>query len=665
MACSCCHNEEEKNSCSSEEEEEEEEKQEKRIHIILLIWGSLCLISGFIFQKVDTQFLEHSWENFSQNNYFTSFSFVSFLLYSIGYLPLLINHIKGMIEEWKEGNLFNENLLVVIATLGAYGINQYVESLFVILFAIVGEMLEDYAVAKSKRSIVKLVNSMPLYAHYLDSENKIIEKTPEELKIGDRIEIRPGEKIPVDGKIVKGASSLDTSSITGESLPKDVKEGDVLYSGCINNDSVIILEVTKEYEDSTLTKILTLVQTQQNKKTKTEKLINRFAKIYTPIVLVSVILVFLLGFYFSSWSWANGGKEWLYRALSMLLIACPCSLIIAVPIAFFAGLGTASKHGILVKGSQALETLAKSDVILFDKTGTLTTGHFALLNNVDESYLKIAASLESKSTHPIASAITSAYKNELENVESFKNIPGFGIKGVIRGKTYYLGSKEFLKQNHVDSVKEEKTPYKVLYLANEKVFLQAFVIADQAKENAKDQMRYLKQEGYRETIMLSGDEETIAKTISENLGLDSYKGNLLPEEKLSLVKEYSSNHITTYVGDGINDSPSLLASHVSIAMGDIGADAAIQAADIVINKDKLEQISEIKRLSKKTYFIAKLVIFLSIALKFLFMALVLSGVLGQNAMLISGISDTGVMVLCVLIACTLLFYKPKYIIKKS
>lgn len=656
MSCHCHDHE-------CEEKEEIEERNEKIRNIILLIWGTLCLLIAFILSKCDSTIAEIEWNLFSNSSFFSSLSFISFILYTIGYLPLLINIGKEAIEETKEGSIFNENTLMLVATIGAYGICEFPEALFVILFSIVGEALEDYATQKSKKSISTLVNNMPLYAHYVNDDQTITEKEPEDLKIGDKIEIRPGEKIPVDGIIISGHSSLDLSSINGESLPKDVTTSEKVFSGSVNLNSIIVIKVEKEFKDSTLSKIMSLVESEQEKKAKTEKFITRFAKIYTPIVLSIATLIFIIGFGLSSWSWSNGGRDYLYKSLSILLISCPCSLVIAVPISFFAGIGTASKHGILIKGSIALENISKSKTIIFDKTGTLTEGTFTLINNPNSEALKLAASLESKSTHPLAKAIIDGYDKELYQVDNFENIPGYGIKGDINSKTYIIGNLKLLKKYNVKNIKEEDTPYKVLYLALvDGEMISSFIVADKVKNEAKHVIDVLKKEGYSKTIMLSGDDDKIAKAVATEIGLDEVKGNLLPEEKLENVQSYlNKKEKVTYVGDGINDSPSILASDIGISMGALGSDAAIEASDIVIMDDSLEKITEVKHLAKHTMFISRLVIFLSLFLKIAVMILVLTGVTGNLSMIISGISDTGVMIVCVLVALTLLFYKPRYL----
>ncbi len=654
--------------CSEEiDEDEEDEKKEQRRNIILLIYGVICLVVAFVLNKVDPQFNDITWDLFSDSSFYTSLSFYSFILYTIGYLPLLFFTGKESIEEIKEGNLINENTLMIIATAGAYAINSFPEALFVILFSIIGEALEDFATSKSKKSIKNLVNTMPLYAHFLDADGNIVEKQPEDLKVGDKIEIKPGEKIPVDGKIVKGFSSVDLSSINGESLPKEVHEGESVYSGSINLNSVIVIEVGKEFKDSTLSKIMDLVENQQEKKAKAEKFITKFAKIYTPIVILAAILVFIIGFGLSGWSWIGGGKDYLYKALSILLISCPCSLVIAVPITFFAAIGSASKLGILIKGSVALEDMASSKSIMFDKTGTLTKGTFALVNVPNEENLRIAASLESKSTHPLGKVLVNSCHTGLYEVTDFENIPGYGIKGVISGKTYVIGNLRLMEKYDVKMKDIDDTPYKVLYLGEaEGDFLEAFIVADQVKDEAKEVISHLKKEGYQKAVMLSGDDKKIASAVGKLLDLDQAEGELLPDQKLKVVEDAShSKGKVCYVGDGINDSPSILAANVGIAMGALGSDAAIEASDVVIMDDDLSKVAEARHLSRKTMNVAKTVIALSILLKVLFMVLVLTGVLGKFAMIVSGLSDTGVMIVCVLVAISMMFYKSKYLKKEK
>lgn len=656
MSCNCCQ-------CCDKESDEHEDKKEKIINTSLFIFGLVCLIIAFVLQKVDKSgFNEISWSYFSNKDFYKSYSFIAFILYTVGYVPLLIKTIKSCIEEIKEGEIFNEFLLMVIATIGAYVINEFPESLFVLLFSIIGELLENYATDKSKKSIKALINSMPLYAHFINQDGSIIEKEPEELVIGDLIEIRPGEKVCVDGKIIKGSSSFDFSSLNGESLPKDLKENDEVYSGSINLSSVIVLQVSKEYKNSTLSKIMQLVEGEEEKKAKAEKFITKFASIYTPIVMLIAVVIFLIGFAVSGWSYSNGGREWLYKALSILLISCPCSLVISVPVAFFASIGSASKYGILIKGSVSLEALAKSDTAVFDKTGTLTKGEFVLNNTPSVESLKLASSLESKSTHPLANAITKNYNGELYEVLNLLNVPGKGIQGEINNKMYYIGSLEYVNEIN-NSIAKIETPFKVLYLATkEDGLIDVFIVKDEVKEEAKDALQELKNENIKETIILSGDDKDIVLQMKDEIHTDKALYELMPEEKLNEIGKLQNNkHKVLYVGDGINDSPSILKSDVGIAMGGLGSDAAIEASDIVILDDNLHKVSEAKHLSKKAISTVIISIALSLVLKAIIMVLVASGVLQNFEMIISSIADTGILIICLLNSIRMLFYKPKYL----
>lgn len=651
--------------CKVQHKELSEEKKETIKKIISLVVGIIFLVIAYVLVKNDPAIYKGiEWEYFSQREFYSSYSFISFILYSVGYIYLAIDIIKEMIEGFKEKEFFNESTLMFIATIGAYAICEFPEALFVLLFNIVGETLEEYATNKSKKSINKLVNSMPLYAHYVNSDGTIIEKTPEEINVGDILEIHPGEKIAIDGVLIKGNTSLDLSSINGESLPKDIIIGDFVYSGSINLTSNIQIKTTKKYEDSTLSKIMYLVETEQSKKAKTEKFITRFSRIYTPIVILISLIVFLTGYGLSGFVWegSNGGSIWLYRALSILLVSCPCALIISVPIGFFASIGKASSLGVLIKGSLPIENMSKSKYFFFDKTGTLTKGNFILKNKVDNKYLKIAASIESKSNHPLSKAICDAYTGELLKVDDVINHPGFGIEGSLDGDKYLIGSKEFLINNGVKDFEEYQTPYKVLYLGKKGGnMLSYFIVADEVKPSAKVMLSALRKEKVKETIMLSGDEEKIAKQVANDVGVDKVLGNLLPEDKLNEIKSASQKGKTCFVGDGVNDSPSLLASDVGVAMGALGSDAAIEASDIVIMDDNILKVAETKRLSKYSLGIIISAIIFSILVKVAVMIIITLGLAEDYAMILGSISDTAVMALCVLYTMSILLYKPKYL----
>lgn len=641
----------------------EEKNTELLSDIAFLVAGTIFLIAGLVLNKLDPTYSSITWDYFKESAFFSSRSFVAFVLYTVGYLILFVKLIISFISEFKEGNHINEFLLMIIATLGAYGINEYPEALLVVLFGILGELLENYANSQSKKSIKKLVNNMPLLAHVVQEDGSIKDLDPSLVEVGQSMEIRPGEKLSIDGIIETGSGSMDLSSINGESLPKEVHQGDKVYSGSINLDTLLVIKTSKLYKDSTLTKIMNLVESEQSRKSSSEKFITRFSKFYTPLVIFIAFLVFIIGYGLNGFVWAgdNGGEEWLYKSLSILLVSCPCSLLVSVPLAFFAGIGSASRFGVLIKGSNSLETIAKAKEFVFDKTGTLTKGEPILENQVDKEALKIAASLESKTSHPLGKAIVKANKEGVYPVEDFKNLIGYGISGRINNEEYLIGKKDLLIQNGIKDIEEPSTPYKVLYLAkkNDKQ-LAYFIVSDEIKETSKEALKDLKEEGVAENIMLSGDDKSIAQEVGSKVGCDASYGDLLPDEKLKKVQEYSKKGILCYVGDGINDSPAILAANVGVAMGALGSDAAIEASDIVILNDDLRKVAEARRLAKKTMRVVYEGIALALGLKILVMILVTTGVLGHYAMIVSSLADTGVMVICTLNAMQMLLYKRKY-----
>lgn len=657
MPCKACHD-----GCPLDEKEE---RKEKILHFVFLGVGVLLLILALVLNKVDDpRYQEIEWSLFSDPSFFSSLSFPAFLIYTVDYALLSFILIKNMVREIREGNYVNEFTLMFLATLGAYAIGEFLESILVVLFNIVGEMLEDYATERSKKSIQNLVNDIPLHAHVVTKDGSIVDENPEKVEVGSLLEVRPGEKVSIDGIVVSGRSSLDMSSINGESLPREIQEGERIYSGSVNLSSVLSIRTERPYRDSTLSRILALVEEEQEKKARSEKFITRFSKVYTPIVVLIALVVFLLGYGLSGFVWegASGGQAWLYRSLSILLISCPCALVISVPISFFAGIGVASRIGVLIKGSLPLENIARADTIFFDKTGTLTRGNFVLKNEVESSILAIAASLEAKSTHPLGKAITDAYDGRMLPVLDFQNVPGGGIKGAVEGRTYVLGSKAFLLHNGVQDYEEAKTPYKVLTLARaEGEKIQDFIVADEIKEGAKEALQDLKKEKVEKTFMLSGDDDRIAQAVAKEVGLDGYQAGLLPDEKLQALKEEMKRKKVGFVGDGINDSPSLLASDVGISMGGLGSDAAIEASDIVIMDDNLRKVAEGRRLARRTMLNVIVGVSFAIFVKVLIMVLVALGYGGSYAMILGTLSDTGVMALCVLHSMSLLLYRTRYI----
>ena len=624
--CSCCHH---------EEKSEEEEKKEMIINIIRVVISAVLV--GVSYVKFD------SW-------------IPGFILCIVAYLILVYDVLIRAVKNIIHGEVFDENFLMLIATVGAMAIKEFQEGVLVLLFYHVGEMLEDYATAKSHESIVGLIDNMPLLAHVV-TDDGIVEKKPEEVEIGTVIEVRPGEKIALDGEVVSGNTTLDLSSLTGESIPQDASVGTKVYSGTINNDGLIRIKTTKEFSDSTLSKILDLVENEESKKSKSESFISRFAKIYTPVVILIALLTFLIPSIIARFDSRTIG--YLYQALNMLIISCPCSLVISVPLAFFAGMGKASRLGVLIKGSLAIENMAKAENVVFDKTGTLTTGQFQVRNVIGEDTMRIASALEAKVSHPIAKAVVKASGESDLVVEEFENIKGEGVTGKIDGVTYYLGNASLLSKHGVE-VTELNSPFKVLYLGSYNGFVGSIEIADTIKDTTKDALADLKHLKVKKEIMLSGDNAEICKKVAEEVGIDETYGELMPDQKLSKLAEIKTTGKTVFVGDGMNDSPSLLSADVGVAMGGLGSDAAIESADAVVMNDDLLKVAEYKRLSKKVmlYIYEDIVGILLVKVLFLVLAM-----LGKSNMILAILADVGVLVLAVLNSLRIMLYKSKY--KKS
>lgn len=624
--CSCCHH---------EEKSEEEEKKEMIINIIRVAISAVLV--GVSYVKFD------SW-------------IPGFILCIVAYLILVYDVLIKSVKNIIHGEVFDENFLMLIATVGAMAIKEFQEGVLVLLFYHVGEMLEDYATAKSHESIVGLIDNMPLLAHVV-TDDGIVEKKPEEVEIGTVIEVRPGEKIALDGEVVSGNTTLDLSSLTGESIPQYASVGTKVYSGTINNDGLIRIKATKEFSDSTLSKILDLVENEESKKSKSESFISRFAKIYTPVVILIALLTFLIPSIIARFDSRTIG--YLYQALNMLIISCPCSLVISVPLAFFAGMGKASRLGVLIKGSLAIENMAKAENVVFDKTGTLTTGQFQVRNVIGEDTMRIASALEAKVSHPIAKAVVKASGESDLVVEEFENIKGEGVTGKIDGVTYYLGNASLLSKYGVE-VTELNSPFKVLYLGSSNGFVGSIEIADTIKDTTKDALADLKHLKVKNEIMLSGDNAEICKKVAEEVGIDETYGELMPDQKLSKLAEIKTTGKTVFVGDGMNDSPSLLSADVGVAMGGLGSDAAIESADAVVMNDDLLKVAEYKRLSKKVmlYIYEDIVGILLVKVLFLVLAM-----LGKSNMILAILADVGVLVLAVLNSLRIMLYKSKY--KKS
>lgn len=579
-----------------------------------------------------------------------------FALYLIVYITIGYDVIYKAFANIFHGEFLDENFLMVVATFGAFGlaiyrgvnhldIEGFDEACAVLLFYQVGEFFQSYATGKSRKSITSLMDIRPDYAN-LKTENGVEEVDPEEVKIDDIIVVNPGEKIPLDGKIIKGASTLDTKALTGESLPKEVLEGDEAISGTINLTSQLEIKVEKEFYDSTVSKILELVENATSQKSKAENFITKFARFYTPIVVgLAVLLAIIPSLITGEWS------VWIYRALSFLVVSCPCALVISIPLSFFAGIGAASKYGILIKGTNYLEKFNKANTFIFDKTGTLTKGNFAIKNvypiEKKDEILHLASIAECNSNHPIALSIINSYGKDFEKDYVLTNVAGEGIIAEKNGEKIYCGNEKLMENNNINFIKNEEVGT-VVYVAKNDKFLGSIIIADEIKDGAKKTIESLSKNGGK-TIMLTGDNEKIAESVAESLKLTDYKASLLPQNKVEeidkIFKEKKKEDVICFVGDGINDAPSLMRSDIGIAMGGVGSDAAIEAADMVLMHDDLKDLIIAKKISKKTMRIAYENIIFSLAIKMLILIL---SAFGITNMWIAVFGDVGVAVIAIL-----------------
>ena len=578
--------------------------------------------------------------------------FIVKILYIISYLIVGLEIVLKAIKNIFKGKIFDEHFLMSIATIGAFIIGEYPEAVAVMLFYQIGELFQDYAVDKSKESITSLMNIRPDYAN-IKVNGEIKKVSPEEINIGDEIIIKPGEKIPLDGVIIEGKSFIDTSALTGESVPKRVQENDEVLSGVINQNGILKIKVMKSFSNSTVSKILDLVENASNKKSKSEKFISKFAKYYTPIVVISAVLLAIIPPLFTQMA---DFSEWVYRALSFLVVSCPCALVISIPLGFFGGIGGASKIGVLVKGSNYLELLSKAEIMVFDKTGTLTKGIFEVqkIKTVDiseDELLYYAAYAESNSNHPIANSIKKEYGKEIDvsKIQDMQEIPGKGIHVKVDGKDVLVGNDKLFELENVEFNKVHNEIATIIYIAINKKYKGYILISDVIKEDAKKFISRLKSSNVRKTVMLTGDRKEVGEAVSKELGIDEVYYELLPNEKVEkveeLMKQKSKDGKLVFVGDGINDAPVLAISDIGIAMGGLGSDAAIEASDIVIMTDELLKIEKTMKISKKTLRIVKQNIVFAIGVKIL--VLVLSA-LGISTMWEAVFADVGVSVIAVI-----------------
>ena len=565
-------------------------------------------------------------------------------LYLVLYLAIGYDVIFKAIRNISHGQIFDENFLMLIATIGAFATFEFEEAVAVLVFYQFGEFFQDYAVNRSRNSIKELMEICPTYA------NKIVDGSievvlPEEVKVGDVLLVKPGEKVPLDGIVKEGASSLDTRALTGESALREIEVGQEILSGSINIESDLEIEVTKEFSNSTVSKILELVENASSNKAKAENFISKFAKFYTPIVcLLALLLVVIPGSITGDW------MTWLTRSLNFLVVSCPCALVISIPLSFFSGIGIASKNGILIKGSNYIEKLNKANIFIFDKTGTLTEGDFEVSKVYPEDkkdeILSLAAIAESKSDHPIANSIKKAYVVDDNLSYSLTNVQGRGIIAKKDDEVILCGNAKLLKENGID-FKEADEIGSVIYVAKNNIFLGYIVVQDKIKEESKEVISYLNSKG--KTIMLTGDNSSVANKVASYLNLTSYKASLLPQDKVkeveNIIKNKGKNDVVCYVGDGINDAPSLMIADVGISMGKVGSDAAIEASDVVITNDNLTKIKLSKRIAKKVITIVNENIYFAIGVKVL--VLILSA-LGYAEMWLAIFADVGVSLLAIL-----------------
>ena len=580
-------------------------------------------------------------------------------IFIIAYIIVGLEIIRKALRNIFRGKVFDENFLMTVATVGAFGIGEFPEAVAVMLFYQVGELFQSYAVDKSRKSIASLMDIRPDYAN-IEKDGKVLKVDPDDVNIGDIIIIKPGEKVPLDGTVIEGNTSIDTKALTGESLPREIAPGDEILSGSINISGLIKVKVSKEYGESTVSKILDLVENASSKKSKSENFITKFAQYYTPIVvIIAVLLVVVPVFFF-------GGEfsDWIYRALSFLVVSCPCALVISIPLSFFGGIGGASKMGILIKGSNYLEAIASTEIIVFDKTGTLTEGIFEVqkvnAKDIDENDLiETAAYAECYSNHPISISVKRAYGKQIDKskIKSTEELSGRGIVAIINGKNVLVGNEKLLNENNIEFEKNNDIGT-ILYVAIDKKYVGNIVIADKIKEDAKDSIMSLKKSNIKQAVMLTGDRKAVGENVAGILGIDKVYTELLPDGKVEkveeLLKEKSEKGKLAFVGDGINDAPVLALADIGIAMGGLGADSAIEAADIVLMTDEPSKIVDTIRLSKKTMKIVKENIIFAISIKVL--VLILSAI-GISTMWEAVFADVGVSIIAILNALRVLNVK--------
>lgn len=635
--CCCEHNHE--HACPCEHNHEDINKGQ---FLFKLIGGGFFLIAGYILNEVAEK----------GKIDLPDFSFL--VCFMLSYLIVGFDIIKEAVEGVMHKDIFNENLLMTIASLGAFAVGEYSEGCMVVFLFTIGEFLQGLALDKSRKSIKNMLEAKVEIVNIIDGEKeKAI--SPEEVKIGDLMIIRPGEKLDIDGVITNGTSQFDMKSLTGETIPVTKGVGDSVLAGSVSLDGTVTVKAEKEYKDSTVSRILDMLEKSQDKKSHAQKFITRFARIYTPIVCLIAVLIMVVPPLFFNGQW----HEWLYRGLSALVVSCPCALVISIPLSFFAGIGACSREGILVKGGNYLEILAKADTGVFDKTGTLTNGKFEFVtcehnhchckDNQHRELLKIIAACERYSNHPIAKSINVAfghYADECE-VKDSKTYAGLGVSAIVDGVKYYVGNEKLMKE-HCNDFKETNVIGTAIYCCSESEFMGDIVFADIIKQDSKDALKALKKLGIAKTVMMTGDKEEIAKDIASKAGIDTVYSRLMPDEKANIVSELQKNGSTVvYTGDGINDAPVLSQADVGVAMGGAGSDIAVEASDMVIMGDSLSKLAIGKKVAKKTIRIVHENIIFAIAVKLLIIIGCAIGIFDENAMWLAVFGDVGVCLIAI------------------
>lgn len=656
-SCGCEHEHSHSDDCGCGCGHDHEEEISKKDFGFKVAFGGALLIIGYILSE------------------FTAVSsFIPLICFAVSYIIIGFNIIKEAIEGIAHGNIFNENFLMAIASIGAFVIGEYTEGCAVVLLYTIGEYLQSVALGKSRKSIRDMLQSAPQQVCVIRDEKQIL-VDPSEVEVGEIFVVKPGEKVEIDGVIESGSAEVDMSALTGESIPASLSAGDEILSGSINIDGMLKIKAIKAYSESTVSRIMEMIEDANGKKSKTEKFISRFAKIYTPIVCLIALLIIVVPPLFFGGDWS----EWAYRGLSALVVSCPCAIVISIPLGFFGGLGACSKQGILIKGSNYLEMLAKFNIGVFDKTGTITSGKFEFVScecvhchcsdkAEHRELISLIAACEKYSNHPIAKSINLAFGQYAENlnVEDAKNYAGMGVSAVINGKKYYAGNEKLMRKVGVD-FEETKLVGTAIYLCSETEFLGNIVFADVIKEDSKNAISALCRDGVKKTVMLTGDKEPIAADIAQKAGIDEHFSRLLPDEKVervSALKE-SERDIVLYTGDGINDAPVLAKADVGVAMGGIGSDAAIEAADVVVMSDSLSKIYTGRKIAKKTMRIVNENIIFSLGVKLLIIIGCAVGIFDENAMWLAVFGDVGVCLIAIANSLRVLYHKSEKVKKKK